>query len=200
MRGFDFQYADLFNAIPVPIFLVDDDVRILDLNAAASAAFGVSRQTVYLQRGGEALHCLHSQDVPEGCGRAPACKKCIIRNSVTSSLTGVTATRRRMKFELRTEPKKTELELLISASPFPQCAGNLVLLVVEDITEMSKLRAIIPICAQCKRIRTDAEYWQQVDGYFHDYIGVDFSHGLCPECLQQVYGPYLASSGQTEEN
>ncbi|MFB3815245.1 MAG: PAS domain-containing protein [Terriglobales bacterium] len=199
MNGFaDFHCADLVNAIPVPLFLVDDDVRILDLNAAATTTFGVTRHAVYQRRGGEALHCLHSQDVPEGCGRAPACRQCIIRNSVSSSLTGITATRRRMKFELRTGPQKTELELLISASPFLQANGKLVLLIVEDITEMSKLRSIIPICAQCKRIRNDAEYWEQVDGYFHEYIGVDFSHGLCPQCLEKLYGDYLTKTPPAE--
>ncbi len=74
------------------------------------------------------------------------------------------------------------------------------LLVIEDITELSRLRAIIPICSQCKRIRNEAEYWEQVEKYLHDYIGVNFSHGLCPECLRQVYGEYLdkaSAAGQS---
>jgi hypothetical protein len=96
-----------------------------------------------------------------------------------------------MKFELRNGPAKKDLELLISASPLGQSTQKVALLVVEDITEISKLRAIIPICTECKRIRNDAEYWQQVEGYFHEYIGVDFSHGLCPECWKKVYGPYF---------
>ena len=187
----DLHHPDIMNAIPVPILLVDDDVRILDMNVAASAAFGVSKAARLSRRGGDALQCLHSYDVPEGCGRGPACKICVIRNSVTTSVKGTSITRRRMKFAIQAEPEKTELELLISASPFPQAGGNVVLLVIEDITELSKLRAIIPICSQCKRIRNEAEFWQQVEAYFHDYIGVDFSHGLCPECLKQVYGKYL---------
>ena len=80
---------------------------------------------------------------------------------------------------------------MISASPLPEAGTNAVLLVIEDITEMSKLKAIIPICSQCKRIRNEAEYWEQVDKYFHEHTGVDFSHGLCPVCLEQVYGEYL---------
>ena len=187
----DLRHPDIMNAIPVPIFLVDDDVRILDLNAAASRSFGLSKDSICLRRGGDALHCLHSYDVPEGCGRGPACKRCVIRNSVASSVEGASITRRRMKFEIRTEAKKSELELLISASPFPQAGQNVVLLVIEDFTELSRLRAIIPICSQCKRIRNEKEFWQQVEGYFHDYIGVDFTHGLCPECLKQLYGEYI---------
>lgn len=187
----DLRHPDVIDAIPVPIFLVDEDVRILDLNAAASHSFGPAKQEIQFRRGGDALHCLHSYDVPEGCGRGPACTLCVVRNSVGASLSGARTTRRRMKFEIKTGAKKTELELLISASPFPQAGEKVVLLVIEDMTELSKLRAIIPICAQCKRIRNEKEFWQQVEGYFHDYIGVDFSHGLCPDCLKQLYGEYV---------
>ena len=187
-------YAEILDAIPIPIFLVDDDVRILDLNTAASSVFGLSKQAVHLRHGGEVLHCLNSTDAPEGCGRGPACKSCVIRNSVGNSLKGLKTTRRRMKFEMIVEPGKAELELFITATPLPQAGENAVLLIVEDITEISKLRAIIPICSECKRVRNDGQYWQQVDSYFHDYIGVDFSHGLCPECLQTVYGAYLTET------
>jgi len=108
-----------------------------------------------------------------------------------------------MRFEVVTEAKKAELELFISASPFPQGGANIVLLVVEDITELSRLRAIIPICCHCKRIRNEAEFWQQVEAYFHDYIGVDFSHGICPACLQELYGDYLkkpAAAGDSSQS
>jgi hypothetical protein len=191
------HYAHLLNAIPVPIFIVDEDVRILDLNVAASTAFGLSKGAICSRRTGEVLHCLHSKEVPEGCGRAPSCKDCIIRNSVSKCLAAVSTTQRRMKFQIRTEGRKTELELLISASPLPEAGKNAVLLVMENITEISNLKAIIPICGKCKKIRNEAEYWEQVDKYFHDHIGVDFSHGLCPECLQQVYGDYLPSPDES---
>jgi PAS domain-containing protein len=185
------HYTHLLNAIPVPMFIMDEDVRILDLNVAASAAFNLSKDAICLRRGGEVLHCLHSQDAPEGCGRGPVCKNCIIRNAVSDCRDAVSTTQRRMKFETRADGKKTQLELLISASPLPEAGKDAVLLVVENITEISTLRSILPICSHCKRIRNEAQYWEQVDAYFHQHIGVDFSHGLCPECLQQFYGDYL---------
>jgi transcriptional regulator of aromatic amino acid metabolism len=193
------QYAHVLNAIPVPIFIVDEDVRIMDSNAAAERAFGLSRDAIRSRRGGEVLSCLHSQDVPEGCGRGPACKSCVIRNSVSNCLGAVTTTQRRMKFQIRTEAKKTDLELLISASRLPEAGTDAVLLTIEDITEFSKLKAIIPICSHCKRIRNEAEYWEQVDKYFHDHTGVDFSHGMCPVCLEQFYGEYLHPAAEPLE-
>lgn len=184
-------YAHILNAVPVPIFIVDEDVRIIDSNSAADRAFSLSGNAIRLRRGGDVLHCLHSRDVPEGCGRGPACKSCVIRSSVSNCLDAVSTTQKWMKFHIQTETKRTELELLISACPLPEAGRNAVLLTVEDVTQFSKLKAIIPICSQCKRIRNEAEYWEQVDKYFHDHAGVDFSHGMCPVCLEEFYGDYL---------
>lgn len=191
------QYAHLLNAIPVPMFIVDEDVRILDSNAAAEKVFGLSKDAIRSRRGGEALGCLRAR--AEGCGKSAACKSCVIRNSVSKCLNAVSTTQRRMKFEVQTDANKAELELLISTCPLPEAGTNAVLLIVEDITEISKLKAIIPICSQCKRIRNEAEYWEQVDNYFHEHTGVDFSHGLCPTCLEQVYGKYLHPKPATEQ-
>jgi len=190
------QYSHLFNAIPVPLFIVDEDVRILDSNAAAQRMFGLSNVEIRSRRGGEVLSCLNSHK-PEGCGKAPECKNCVIRNSVADSLKAVAVTQRPMKFEALSGEKTAELELLITAAPFPEAGKNAVLVIVEDITEFSKLKAIIPICSHCKRIRIEASFWQQVDRYFHDQIGVDFSHGVCPECIQKYYGDVLRSPDES---
>ena len=105
----------ILNALPIMIFVVDSDVRIRDLNHAAADAFGLDRANIYKRRGGEVFHCLHSHDVPEGCGRAPACRDCLIRNSVALSLQGQTITRRRTRFEILVGGTGKELELLETA-------------------------------------------------------------------------------------
>jgi hypothetical protein len=49
------------------------------------------------------------------------------------------------------------------------------------------LQELLPICAWCKRIRDDKGYWDQVEAYFHKNTGVDFTHGICPECLKKAH-------------
>jgi len=176
------------------MFIVDEDVRILDCNAAAKKIFALSESAIQNRRGGEVLNCLNSLTVPEGCGKAPDCKNCVIRNSVKGCLNSVSVTQRPMKFVAVSGEKESELELLITASPFPEAGKNAVLLIIEDITEFSKLKAIIPICAHCKRVRNEGAYWEQVEKYFQDHIGLDFSHGICPECTQKFFGEYLRPS------
>jgi PAS domain S-box-containing protein len=57
----------------------------------------------------------------------------------------------------------------------------------EALANIKTLKGLIPICASCKKIRTDEGYWQQVDVYIRDHSEVEFSHGLCPDCLKKLY-------------
>lgn len=53
--------------------------------------------------------------------------------------------------------------------------------------EVRTLRGIVPICAKCKKIRSDDGYWAEVDEYVRDHTEAEFSHGLCPECAAELY-------------
>jgi hypothetical protein len=53
--------------------------------------------------------------------------------------------------------------------------------------EVNQLRGLLPICASCKRIRNDKGYWEQIEVYIGNHSAVEFSHGLCPECLKKLY-------------
>jgi len=129
-------FRALLNAIPATIFVMDDDLKIRDFNDAAENAFGLYPSTALNRRGGEVLHCLHATDVPEGCGRGPHCKDCVIRNSVTDSLSGRRVARRRAKITLVLGADRRELDLLITASPLPPSGEPLSLLILEDISEL----------------------------------------------------------------
>ena len=190
----DSLYRSILNAIPSPVFIVDDDVRIVDLNRVASALSGQEKGAALTRRGGEVLHCLHSTDVEEGCGKAPFCKRCVIRNSVKSCIEGKAVSRSRMKMDFLPESGHKTLDLLITASPMPSGGEFQALLIIEDITEISMLKSIIPMCMKCRKIRNDEEYWQTVEQYFHDHIGLEFSHGICPACVDQFYPEYRSKT------
>jgi GAF domain-containing protein len=56
----------------------------------------------------------------------------------------------------------------------------------DALDHVKTLQGLLPICAWCKRIRDDEGYWSQVEAYFHKATGADFTHGICPECLQKA--------------
>ena len=54
--------------------------------------------------------------------------------------------------------------------------------------EIKKLKGFLPICSSCKKIRDDKGYWEQVDVYIQKHSDTLFSHGICPECSEKLYG------------
>ncbi|MFP4584210.1 MAG: transporter substrate-binding domain-containing protein [Desulfococcaceae bacterium] len=56
------------------------------------------------------------------------------------------------------------------------------------LSEIRTLRGFLPICASCKKIRDDEGYWHQIEIYIRNRADVDFTHGICPECQDRLYG------------
>lgn len=57
----------------------------------------------------------------------------------------------------------------------------------EALAQVKTLRGLLPICANCKRIRDDEGYWHTVESYIRDHSDADFSHGICPDCAKKLY-------------
>jgi len=63
----------------------------------------------------------------------------------------------------------------------------------QALQEIKTLRGILPICANCKKIRlkdTDPrkqESWVILEEYLTRHTEAEFSHGICPECLRRHY-------------
>ena len=76
-----------------------------------------------------------------------------------------------------------DLYVLVTASPFKYQGRSLALLVIEDISELAELWRMIPICSICGKVRDDQESWMRIESYFKEHWDVDFSHSLCPSCL-----------------
>ena len=183
----DSFYRTILDTIPIPVFVIDHDVQIRDLNASAVNLIGIDKNSAYRRRGGDVLHCLHATDVPDGCGRGPACRECDIRNSVTKCLEERTITRKRVNLQVRRDEKHFDMQVLMTVSPLPDNGERLALLVIEEITEINALPSLVTMCTKCKKVRDGQQHWKSMDDYFHEHAGVDFSHGLCPVCIKEVY-------------
>lgn len=72
--------------------------------------------------------------------------------------------------------KKTELE-----------KENIIVELKEAILEIKTLSGMLPICANCKKIRDDKGYWNQIESYIREHSEAEFSHSLCPDCAKTLY-------------
>ncbi|MBU2512250.1 response regulator [bacterium] len=59
---------------------------------------------------------------------------------------------------------------------------------VKNHIEMKILRGFLPICSKCKSIRDDKGYWAGIEHYLEAHSHAVFSHGLCPDCSEELYG------------
>lgn len=59
------------------------------------------------------------------------------------------------------------------------------------LAHVRQLQGIIPICSYCKNIRDDLDSWHQLEKYIVDNSEAQFSHGICPDCYENVVKPEL---------
>ena len=52
------------------------------------------------------------------------------------------------------------------------------------LREVRALKDLLPLCPSCKKVKDDKGYWRQVESYLSQRAQLEFSHGLCPECVQ----------------
>jgi phosphoserine phosphatase RsbU/P len=55
----------------------------------------------------------------------------------------------------------------------------------QALADVKRLGGLLPICAYCKRIRDDGDYWQQIEHFLEENSEAHFTHGICPECLER---------------
>ncbi len=61
----------------------------------------------------------------------------------------------------------------------------------ETREELKQLQNLLPICSYCKKVRDDNDYWQEIESYFKKNSDILFTHGVCPECYQEVLDKQL---------
>ena len=89
-------------------------------------------------------------------------------DQMSENLKSITASRDELNREIEIR-KKTEIELK------------------KAIAEVKTLSGFLPICANCKKVRDDKGYWEQIDSYIKEHSNLEFSHGLCPDCAKKLY-------------
>jgi len=61
----------------------------------------------------------------------------------------------------------------------------------EALANVKALQTLLPMCAYCKSIRNDQNYWEKVETYFSQHSNVSFTHSYCPNCYERFVRPEL---------
>lgn len=169
------------------VFVLDESARILEANRAAVELLGDRDSLVLRRLCGEVLFCVHARDSEEGCGTTTNCATCQVRQGAATVIAGNALHRKLHRMRLAIEGVERDFAFLVTASPFDYHGRLLAMLVLEDVTELTALRDIVPICSHCKKVRNDKQYWESVEAFLAPRLGMVFSHGICPDCLASEY-------------
>ncbi len=88
------------------------------------------------------------------------------------------------------------LNLYKEIEQYPQLAMDLLQMLNQRFLALERaviktIGGFIPICSNCLKIRNEAGTWSTIDHYIMDYTEHELSHGICPECKEMLYGPFL---------
>ncbi len=165
------------------IVVCDGQGRLIEVNPAARRMLGMGRPPIGA-RVEEALE--HVPELAAKCGKADV-------GQVVISVA-------------QPSPRYLDVRIIPLADRRGRAQGHLAIL--RDITEsreaeeererliqslqdalaqVKTLRGLLPICANCKKIRDDSGYWRQVEDYIHEHSEADFSHSICPDCMRKLY-------------
>jgi hypothetical protein len=69
----------------------------------------------------------------------------------------------------------------------------------EALSRVKTLSGLLPICAHCKKVRDDSGYWSALEDYLRTHSDAEFSHGICPECMELLYPEFLPAEASDED-
>ena len=69
--------------------------------------------------------------------------------------------------------------------------GARVIALEEALAQVQQLQGLLPMCAWCKKIRDEKNYWQQVEQYIAGHTKAQFTHSICPQCRDTIVRPKI---------
>jgi hypothetical protein len=183
------DHAKILDGIGDPVLVISRTFRVVYMNAAARARYGSP------DLDDEATYChaiLHGSAKPcfETSASCPVCavfetggpSRAIHNHAVPG---GAFAPEEIVTSPLRDAEGRVAfvIETVRGAAEFLESKE-----IVEHMrAELDLLRGILPTCAGCKRVRTEEGRWEEIEAYVTKHSAAQFSHGLCPQCVDRLY-------------
>lgn len=68
----------------------------------------------------------------------------------------------------------------------------------QALATIDVLQDLLPICCNCKKIRDQEDNWQNFERYISSHSRTKFSHGICPECMRELYPELFEEKGKKD--
>ena len=96
--------------------------------------------------------------------------------------------------KMQTTKNKVAIEMAVFRHQMEMEREALIHQLQTALAQVKALSGLLPICAQCKKVRDDGGYWSQVEAYIEQRTEARFSHGLCPICFDTAMARHRQES------
>ncbi len=160
--------------------------RLAEAEELISKGLRISKELKFKDR---EIHCLESiidlykakGDLEKALQYSRELKTCVEEHLNEKSMEKIAG----LQVQSETEKKEKEAEIYRLKNVDLSRTNNELR---DALSHVKKLQGLLPICANCKKVRDDDGYWQQIDSYISEHSDVKITHGICPECFIKLYG------------
>jgi len=201
------KYRSLFESTPDAIMITDKH-GFTDCNVATLNMFGFSSKEEFIGQSPAQLSTLKQPDGKDS--QKASLEK--IEEALTKGSTffqwvhrkkdGTTFPAEVMLSRLEVEGKNITQALVRDVTSRKQIETErerLINELQEAMGQVKILKGMLPICANCKKVRDDKGYWNQIESYVQQHTDASFTHGLCPDCAKQLYPELYAERKKKKE-
>lgn len=197
------KYLTIFESIPNPVIILNRGEKIDTMNLAAAGLFkenSVAGSQYYCVSRDRHLEIEHSRTAADesldpSCFGGYALHELLpwLQDEIDRFYSEDTSS---TEFEKMLQKPNQRITYRVKISKILDVSEKFdgAVIILEDITVLKKaldevktLRGFVPICSQCKNIRDDKGFWQQVEEYVQNHSEAQFSHSICPDCAKKLY-------------
>jgi hypothetical protein len=175
----------LLDALPSPAFIADADVTVLEANRSARKWLGDGVGAQLGQPLGNVIQCIFPRDSRGDCGTTEFCSACALRRSIQTAVSGQPAPCRLAHMIVGPAGKSEDHWFQVSASPLTLEGRKLVLVVLEDATQLVELRELLPLCPGCGANREASDPISQARVFLRNHPDFLRADELCDKCRRQ---------------
>jgi hypothetical protein len=190
--------SDLLDCIPSNIFVFDKGVKVVYCNRASTEFTGNEPKANFQKSCGEAINCLNSLADGLECGNTKFCDDCVLRKCILKAFNGEKTFKANTDIRVVKNGEVSKKPLKVSTFPLNHEYKSYVLAIIEDMSELEQLRELLPICAWCKKIKDDNEYWLHLEDYMKNHMDILLTHGICPDCEKKYFGDVSEGVRETD--
>ncbi len=134
----------IFENSPTMIAMVNKELDVIMVNSAMASFIGDNTDQIMGKKVGDAVHCVHSFEEPQGCGYALFCENCAIRNAMEATFKNEVGIKNAEveQEEMRGETKNKFI-LRVTTAPLLIFGKTMVAVYIEDITEQKRMQTAI---------------------------------------------------------